>query len=245
MKIRLDTRPAVLFSAMFVVAMIVLMPMRLVLSLVGLGDAGLSARAVSGPVWFARLTEAHVGDLDLGDIRARLSPLQLLLGRVRLDLASIGATSPGPGNPAPLKGAISTSRHSFGIDGMTASVPSGAVFAPLPITRIDLDDVSVRFDNGDCAAAEGRIKAQLNGAVAGIPLTQGMSGVVRCLGGALLVPLVSQAGTETVTLRISGNGRYRATLAIQSPDPSVAQKLSLVGFQQSDAGYALSVEGQF
>ncbi|OYY69734.1 type II secretion system protein N [Sphingomonas sp. 28-63-12] len=245
MKIRLNTRPAVLFGAMLVVALIALVPMRLVLLMVGLGDYGLSARSVTGPVWFSRLNEAHVGDLDLGDIRARLSPLPLLFGRVRIDLAGIGPAGSESLGAAPLHGAITTSRHSFGIDGMTASVASGGVFAPLPVTRIDLDAVSVKFDDGACAAADGRIKAQLSGAVAGIPLSQGMSGVVRCDAGAVLVPLVSQAGTEAVTLRIKGDGRYRATLAIQSPDPAIAQKLMLVGFLQNGAGYALSIEGRF
>jgi general secretion pathway protein N len=240
MKISLDTRPAVLLGGLAVLALLVFLPMRLVLGLVGLGDYGLSARAVTGPVWYGWLAEARIGDVMLGDIRARLSPFQLLLGRVRLDV-----TGAAQGDRPGLSGAITTSRYQSGIDAMNGSVATGNVFAPLPVNRVDLEAVSVTFENGACARAEGRVKAQLSGGIAALMLPQGMSGALRCEGGALVVPLVSQAGTESVTLRVQGNGRYRAALDIQSSDPTIGQKLSLVGFQQAGAGYRLSIEGQF
>ncbi len=240
MKIRLDTRPVALFGGLVVLALIVFLPMRLVLGLVGLGESGLSARAVTGSIWYGRLVEARIGDLALGDIRASLSPFQLLVGRARL-----GLSGPAQGDRPGLSGAITTSRYSRGIDDMTGSIPTGRVFAPLPVNRIDLEGVSARFDSGACAVAQGRIKAQLSGSIAAIALPQAMSGTLKCEGGALVVPLVSQAGTESVTLYIQGNGRYRATLDIQSSDPATGQKLGLVGFQQNGAGYRLSTEGQF
>lgn len=240
MKIRLDTRPVALFGGLAVLALIVFLPMRLVLGLVGLGESGLSARVVTGSIWYGRLVEARIGDLAIGDINAGLSPFQLLLGRARL-----GLSGPAQGERPGLSGAITTSRYSRGIDDMTGSIPTGRVFAPLPVNRIDLEGVSARFDGGACAAAQGRVKAQLSGSIAAIALPQTMSGTLKCEGGALVVPLVSQAGTESVTLRIQSNGRYRAMLDIQSSDPATGQKLGLVGFQQSGAGYRLSTEGQF
>lgn len=239
MKIRLDTRPAVLFGGLALLALIAFLPMRLVLGLVGLGEYGLSARAVTGPVWYGQLIEARIGDLPLGDIRARLSPFQLLIGRARLDLN--GAPQ---GNRPALTGAITTSRYSFGVDDMTGPIPTGPAFAPLPINRLDLEAVSIRFDNGACATAQGRVKAQLSGAMAAMPLPQSMSGNVKCEGGALIVPLVSPAGTEAITLLIRGNGRYRATLDLQTTDPALAQKLGSIGFQPTGTGYRLSIEGQ-
>ncbi len=240
MKIRLNTRPVALFGGFAVLALLVFLPMRLVLGLVGLGEYGLSARAVTGPVWYGKLIEARIGDLALGDINASLSPFQLLIGRARL-----GLSGPAQGDRPGLSGAITTSRYSRGIDDMTGSIPTGRVFAPLPVNRIELEGVSARFDSGACAAAQGRVKAQLSGSIAAIALPQAMSGTLKCEGGALVVPLVSQAGTESVTLYVQGNGRYRATLDIQSSDPVTGQKLSLVGFQQNGAGYRLSTEGQF
>lgn len=240
MRLKLQTRPLAMFGAMLVVAMIVLMPMRLVLILFGLGDVGLSARAVSGPVWLARLSEAHLGDIDLGDVTARLSPIQLLVGRARIDLNGVGRE----GAP-PMAGAIGLTRHSVGLDDMTATLPVGTIFAPLPVSQVVLDDLSVRFDGGKCSRAEGRVRAVLGGSIAGVPLAQGMSGSARCSTGDLIVPLASQAGTETITLRIKADGRYRADLSISPSDAQTIQAVTAIGFQSTRSGYGLSVEGHF
>lgn len=240
MKIRLATRPVALFGAMFVIALIVLMPMRLALSIVGLGNYGLTARSVSGPVWSARLAEAHVGNVALGDLRAGLSPFALLIGRARLSVTAIGLE-----NAARLRGVVEVSRHSFGVAGVSAGLPTGTAVAGLPVTHVDLDELSFKFADGSCAEAQGRVKAMLSGAIPGISLTQGLSGAARCDGGALLLPLTSQAGTETVNLRIKADGRYRAELIVQSTDPTLAGQLTLAGFQQTGAGYTLPIEGRF
>ena len=240
-RIRLKTRPVAIFGAMLVTALIALMPMRLAIGLFGLGDVGLSARAVSGPVWFARLSEAHVGALDLGDLDAGLSPLHLLLGEARVGLRGVGVQA----GAAPIHGAVTVSRHSVGFDDMTATVPVGTVFAPLPVSQVTLDGVSVRFAGGSCASAQGRVKALLTGGIVGLNLAQGMSGSVRCVGGELLVPLSSQAGSETITLHVKGDGRYRAELGVQPTDPQVMQALTSAGFVAGRSGYALSVEGHF
>lgn len=240
MKIRLTTRPTALFGAMFVIALIVLMPMRFALGVIGLGNYGLTARDVTGPVWSARINEAHVGDVDLGDLRAGLSPLSLLLGRARLGITGIG-----PAEPDRLHGAVEVSRHSFGIASMTAAVPVGGALGGLPVSRLDLNDVSVRFDNGSCSEAQGRVKAMLSGGIPGLALSQGMTGAARCDGGALLLPLVSQAGTESVNLKVKADGRYRGELIVQTTDPALGAGLTLAGFVANGSGYALSIEGHF
>lgn len=239
MKIRLATRPMALLGAMFVIALIVLMPMRFALGVIGLGDYGLTAREIRGPVWSARINEAHVGDVVLGDVRAGLSPLSLLIGRARLGVSGIGADEPGR-----LRGAIEVSRHSFGIGSVTAGLPIGSALGALPVSRLDLDDVTFRFDNGSCREAQGRVKAMLTTGIPGITLSQGMSGAARCDGGALLLPLVSQAGTESINLRIRADGRYRGELIVQTTDPAVGQTLVLAGFQPGAAGHTLAIEGR-
>lgn len=236
-KIRLRTRPAVLFGALFVIALIVFLPLRLALGWFGLGEAGLSARAATGSVWAGGLSEARFGDVALGDVRARLSPIQLLVGRARVNLASRQAEG--------LRGAIGISRHSMGIDDVTGQTPVGAVFAPLPITALDLSDVSIRFRDGQCDHAEGRVRATIMGDAGGYALPALMEGTARCEGGAVLLPLASQAGSEAVALRLWGDGRFRAGLTLQQVDPALATKLRLAGFQPSAQGYQLSVEGRF
>ncbi|MES2056801.1 MAG: type II secretion system protein N [Pseudomonadota bacterium] len=237
-RIRLTTGPTALFGAAFLIALIAFMPMRLVLGWFGLGETGLAARTVNGSVWWGSLSGAQFGDLDLGDLNARLSPVQLLVGRARVALDGRDASRP-------LRGAIGVSRHSMGLDDMTASLAAGNVFAPVPVSAINLDDVTVRFQDGTCQRAEGRVRATLNGDLAGIALTQGLSGTAKCDSGALLLPLASQSGTEAVALRLWATGRFRAELSVQPADPAAVPKLVLSGFQPGANGYTLAIEGRF
>ena len=155
--IRLRTTPAVLFGVLIVLAMLVLLPMRLALGWVGLGEQGFSARAVSGSVWRGRLDDARFGDLTLGTLDASLSPLALLVGRARVSLDG--------GNS--VQGSLTLSRNTRGIDHVSGVLPTGRVFAPLPVTQLTLDDVSVQFSGESCEKAGGRVTAALGGEVAG------------------------------------------------------------------------------
>jgi general secretion pathway protein N len=236
-RIRLRTGPAALFGAIFVVALIAFLPMRLMLGWIGLGDLGLSARQVSGSVWFGELTEAHAAGFALGDLAAHISPVQLLVGRARVDVAGKGGE--------PLQGAVTLSRHSLGIDDVSTSMAGGTAFAPLPVTSLDLDDVSARFKDGACDHAEGRVRATLAGAIGGVPLPQAMAGTARCDGEALLLPLASTAGTESLDLRLHADGSYAADMTMRTADPALGTKLQLAGFQPSANGYLLSIQGRF
>lgn len=239
-RIALRTRPAALIGAAVLIALLVFLPMRLALGWVGLGEQGLVARRVSGSIWGATLTEARFGDLVLGDLSARLSPLPLFLGRARVALAG-----PDLASSTPLRAALTVSRHAIGLDDASGSLPTGRVFAPLPVTTLDLDDLTVRFRDGRCEAAEGRVRASLAGEAAGVPLPASVAGAARCDGAALLLPLASQAGTEAIALRVEGDGRYRAELTVRSTDPALAVRLQAAGFTATSAGYGLSIEGRF
>jgi general secretion pathway protein N len=235
-RIRLATGPGLLFTAAFVVALIAFLPMRLVLGWIGLDDTGFTARAVGGSVWSGSLTEARFGELAVGDLNASLSPLQLLIGRAKVSLDSRGSSKA-------LRGAVGISRHSFGLDDMTAALSAGTVFAPVPVTAIDMDDVTVRFQDGICQRAEGRVQATLSGDIGGVALSQGLSGIAKCESGALLLPLASQSGSEAATIRLWPTGRFRAEMSVRPSDPAAAAQLLQSGFQQSAAGYTLAVEG--
>lgn len=236
-RIRLRTGPTALFGAIFVVALIVFLPMRLVLGWIGLGDLGLTARQVSGSVWFGELTEAQAAGFALGDLAAHVSPIQVLIGRARVGVAGEG--------DQPLQGAVTLSRHSLGIDDVSTSMAGGAAFAPLPITSLDLDDVSARFKDGACDHADGRVRATLAGAIGGVPLRQAIAGTARCDGNALFLPLASTAGTESLDVRLHPDGSYAADMTMRTADPALGTKLQLAGFQPSANGYLLSVQGRF
>lgn len=236
-RIRLATGRRALFGAMLLLCLLALLPLRLALGGTGLGEAGLSARRVNGSLWAGRMVEARFGELPLGDLRARLAFWPLLLGRARVELDGEGVR--------PLTGALMVSRHAFGIEGMTASLATGQLFAPLPVTSLDLDDASVLFRDGRCERADGRVRATLAGEAAGVPLPAALSGPARCEAGALLLPLASQAGTETATLRVFGDGRYRAEFGLPGTDPATALRLERAGFIAGPGGYRLAVEGRF
>lgn len=239
-RIRLRTGPNALFLAMFVVALIAFLPLRLALGWFGLAEQGLTARSVTGSVWAGHLREARFGQIALGDLSAGVSPVSLLLGRARVALDSNEAPP-----AARLSGAITVSRHSFALDDMTASLPVGTAFRPVPVTVLDLEQVSVRFTDDQCDSAEGRVRATLTGDVGGLPVPAALTGNARCDGGALLLPLVSAAGNEGSTIRLWPDGRYRAELTLQPSDPAAGLRLQTAGFVQTDTGMELAIEGRF
>jgi general secretion pathway protein N len=196
MRIQVPMRRAVLFAALFAIALVAFLPLRLVL-----GGNGLTAREASGSVWAGRLKEARIGPAALGDLDARLAPLPLLVGHARVGLARPS------GAPDRLTGALSLARHRRAIESVSGTIPIDSMGA-LPIASLSLTDVTVVFRDGTCDRAEGQVQASLSGT--GLPAS--LSGAVRCDSGALLLPLASGPGTEGVALRIFGDGRYEAQL---------------------------------
>lgn len=233
MRVRLPLGRSLFLLCAFLFALVALLPLRLALDWLALDERGVSAREASGSIWLGRLSEARIGDLALGDLFTRLSPIQLFVGRARLDLDG----------GERLNGGVGVSRHSFGIDDMTAQLPVAELFAPLPIAALDLSDVSVRFEEETCARAEGRVQARIAGDVAGLSLAQGMSGAARCEAGALLLPLASASGQERLTLKLRPGGRYEADLSVRASDPLLVQRLTALGFGATSEGYTLSVRG--
>jgi general secretion pathway protein N len=235
MRVRLPLGRTVFFVCALLFALIALLPMRLALGWLGVDSLGLTARQAQGSVWLGGLTEARIGDAPLGNLSAGLSPIQLLVGRARVNVS----------NGQDIAGGIGVSRNSMGVDDLTGAIPVAAVFAPLPVETLDLSDVSVRFDDGQCARAEGQVKASLSGDIAGIPLAQGLIGNARCEGGALLLPLTGQSGMERLALKLFADGRYTLDLSIRPGDPALGERLTATGFRPSEQGYTLGVQGRF
>lgn len=241
-RLRLATRPFVLFLAMVFVMLVLLLPMRVALGAIGIADAGLAARRVDGSIWSGTIVDARFGQASLGDLSARLSPWPLLIGRARLIFAGPGVAQ-GTAAALPIGGSATVDRHAIGIADVTATVPTGTLFAPLPVTSLTLDGLSVRFRDGLCEHADGRVVANIVGDASGVPLPAAMSGAARCDGDALLLPMTSQAGSESVMLRIDGDARYRAELTLNPTDPAVIARLQELGFVRGAGGYRLSVQG--
>ena len=204
MRLRLRWWRELFFLGALLFSLFALLPLRFALGWLGFADKGLTAREASGSVWLGALSEARFGTVPLGDVATRLRVLPLLFGRARLDLAQ---------EDDGLKGAVTVSRHGFGIDDATGTI-DGPALAELPPPALDLADVSFRFADGLCAHANGLVKARFAGELGSVPLSAAFSGEARCDGPALLLPLVSQSGGDRLAVRIFADGRYRVDASL-------------------------------
>ena len=238
MRFRLRVGRKSFLAAAFLFALIALLPLRLAIDWLGYGDRLLTARAATGSIWRGALQEAQAGPVPLGDVTASLNVLPLFLGRARLSLA-------GADDETGLEGAVTLSRHSFGFDDVTGRFRTMALFAPLPISTLDFDDVSAGFTSGRCTRAGGEVQAGIAGEIAGMPLTSGLRGVARCADDALLLPLVSQSGMEQLNVRLYADGRYRLDLMVRSGDETVRTRLVAAGFRPVGNGHVLRIDGRF
>jgi general secretion pathway protein N len=232
-------RPRLL--VLLIVAMLALLiatfPLRLAFSWLGLADQGVSARSVRGPVWWGGVEELEVAGVRLGTVDAWLSPWPLLTGRARLDIRRVrGLTDD-------IRGAVSLSPGSRGVDDVTGTVPLGARMAPLPVTALDFTDFSVRFTGNLCTGAQGRVRARLPAIAAVAGLANGLSGAARCEGSALLLPLASQSGQEKLELRITADGRYTAVMRVTPADAVVGAALRAYGFSGDGGSLILRYAG--
>jgi general secretion pathway protein N len=205
MRLRLRWWRELFFLGALLFSLVALLPLRFALGWLGFADKGLAAREVTGSVWLGALAEARFGNAALGDVATRLRFLPLLIGRARLDVEQADDG---------LKGGVSVSRHGFGIDDATGRIDAPAL-ADLPSPTLDLSDLSVRFADQLCVHAEGQATARFAGQFGSVPLTASLSGEARCEGQALLLPLVSQSGSDRLEVRLFADGRYRVDAALR------------------------------
>ncbi len=238
MRVRLPLGRTLFFVCAFLFSLLALLPLRLALDWLGMDERGFAAREAQGSIWLGSVSEAQIGTVALGDLTAQLRTLPLFLGRARVDLTRTDEANR-------LVGSATVSRHSFGIDDMTARLELGSALAPLPVGGVDLSDVTAHFADGLCTSAEGLVRADVAADVAGITLPGGLSGNARCDRGALLLPLVGQSGMEALNLRLFEDGRYEVELAIRPVDDAMRDRLVAAGFGLSANGYALRSSGRF
>jgi general secretion pathway protein N len=160
----------------------------------------------------------------------------LLLGRARL---SLSGTEPGS-----FEGAVTLTRHSFGLDDVSARLQVGALFAPIAVSTLDFDDVSAGFTGGRCTRGEGRVRAAVAGET-GMAGAVALSGLARCAGEALLLPLAGQTGAERLDIRLFADGRYRLEMLVRPADPALRGRLVAAGFRPLGNGYGRRIDGAF
>ena len=228
---------ALLLALLLIVATF---PMRLALALSGVADAGVAAREVRGPVWSSELVDARLGALPLGTVRASLSPLALLTGRVEMAFARSDDRL----------GALAGRLHGSsprGVSGVNGVAPMAGGLGMIPVDAVRLEGATIRFGrDGKCAEAGGRLQLSIAAPIAGLDLSRGLSGPLGCTGGRAQAALASQSGMERLTLSFDGSGAWRAQLAINvDRDPTMAAGLVALGFKAGSNGFVLATSGRF
>jgi len=233
-----STRARIMLVLILVIGLLVTWPLRAAFSIFGLADMGVAARSLRGPIWWGGAEELQIRGVQLGTVNVFLNPVQLLLGRVRIDMSRrLGA-------PDDISGAFTVGWGQRGIDDVTGAVALAAPLAPLPVSRVEFEDLTVHFSSGRCVVAEGRVRARVPALINGLSLANGLSGEAKCAGDAVELPLVSQSGLERLTVRIGSSGRYEATMRIKTADPLLAAALGANGFRAVDDEQVLRTVGR-
>lgn len=207
-------------------------PLRVALDQLGFDERGLSAREVGGSVWSGRLNEARLRGIALGDLEAALALLPLLGGEARVGLEA-----------ATWRGTVVQSSDSAGVAGLAGRFGADMLPAALPIGAVDLTDVAVRFRDGMCEEASGRLAVEPRAGLAALANVGQLQGDLRCDGEALLAPLSAGSGRERVDLRLFADGRFRLSLIVPAADPSVAAAMTAAGFVATADGLTSTIEG--
>lgn len=245
MRIRLPLGRGLFFVCAFLFALLALLPLRLAADWLRLGGSGVAARDAVGSVWGGVLHQAQYRDTQLGDLVAELSALPLVAGRARIQLGrNDGALATAAEQGDRFEGAITVTRNSYAVGDVTARLPVAQQFAPLPITALDLSDVSARFVSGQCASAEGAVTVTTSGSISGLSIPATLTGTARCDGGALLLALAGASGLDQLAIRFTGGDAYRATLSVRPTDPLLQQRLAASGFAAVGGVYSLDVAGR-
>lgn len=233
-----STRARIMLVLILVIGLLVTWPLRAAFSIFGLADMGVAARSLRGPIWWGGAEELQIRGVQLGTVNVFLNPVQLLLGRVRIDMSRrLGA-------PDDISGAFTVGWGQRGIDDVTGTVALAAPLAPLPVSRVEFEDLTVHFSGGRCVVAEGRVRARVPALINGLSLANGLSGEAKCAGDAVELPLVSQSGLERLTVRIGSSGRYEATMRIKTADPLLGAALGANGFRAVDDEQVLRTVGR-
>lgn len=232
-----STRAKLLVAVLLIVALLATFPLALAFKLFGLDNMGVSARSLRGTVWWGGAEELRVGSVRLGTVDVFINPFRLLLGQARIDVARLR------GREDDIAGGITLGMGTRSIDDVTGALPIGAALAPLPVSRVEFDHVSVHFSGTLCAKAEGRVRVHVPAVVPGLNLANGFTGEARCEGDAVTIPLVSQSGQERLDARIFADGRFEIMMRVRSSDPQLVAGLAASGFRPVGGEQLLRVAG--
>lgn len=198
---------------------------------------GFTYTRISGAIWDGRIDGARLGGYGVREMAWRISPLDLIQGRVIA--------------PLRLRGELE------GEAVLLANMRDRRLQAPnlritgLRTARLHLDGethvqgLDVFFEDGVCALAQGTVSSNVLALAVGMLGFQGpeLSGVARCDGDDALLSMAGAARTgEQVSfdLRVRGDGAGEWRLAVQGANAEAAAALASVGFQTQSGALVMS-----
>ncbi len=237
----MSRRLAIAILALFLVMLIIFMPMRWAVGALVDPKSSFSAAGADGTIWSGRLYEARLGKLAMGTLNVGIDPLAFLSGRT-------GFWFEQPAQPAAggLSGRVYKGFGSVAASEVQGAVPVASLIPGLAAGQLELERVSASFAMGKCQSANGTVRLRPQGALfSALGIESGLLGRIGCNAGDLLLPLSSASGMEQLDIRLSADGRYRASLQLQQPGAELAPLLSLAGFQPVAGGFRKTGSGRF
>ncbi|RQW43780.1 type II secretion system protein N [Novosphingobium sp. LASN5T] len=223
--------------AVFLAALVVLMPLRIVL---GWAGGALSARYVDGPVWWGRAYDLRIGPVPVGTVDAGLRPLPLLIGRAETWLERPAGTG-----QAPLRARIGGGAGGLRLADATGSLPLPEGLGQLPASTIGFDQFAVDFADGRCRSASGTLTVTLAPVSALMPKPLPLTGKARCQDGALVVPMADSGGMAHLLLKVAGTGGWTADLSLAGLPVEISGPLVDEGFSARPGGIGFRTGGTF
>ncbi len=232
-------RRMILQLALVILALAAFMPLRFALGFALPQTGAVSAKAVNGTVWDGNITDLRIASLSFGDVNAALRFFPLLLGQVQYRVKGMPVNG-----QSPLSGTISAGWGGRAVSDMTGKLTLSSHDARLPLSYLELQDVSVHFDDAQCRSASGSVRLMLTrGSLSALGLDSGFFGTARCEGDALLLPLVSQSSMERADIKLQASGAYAITMTVLNENSDIGLFLASAGFAPISGGYRMAVKG--
>ena len=234
---RLSVATKLTLAALFVLALIAALPLRLALGWSAPGQV--TARSVVGTIWDGAIYDLRVGALPLGDVEANLRLLPLLIGRREVHVERPSAT----GEPD-FSANGSGGRGWAYLHDVQGQVPLGDGFGQIPASSLGFRDFHVEMADGACREAGGQVTLMLAPFSELMPGAVALSGTARCHKGALYVPMTGPSGMERLFLRLEPDGRWRADLVLAGLPVEISAPLLDAGFSARPGGIGISANGR-
>ena len=221
----------------FLIALLLLFPLRIAIDMALGRDALLSARQVGGTVWSGRIGNAMLGEERLGTFDVALAPLPLVIGRTEVHVVRLEDPD------GPLEGRFFLSGLSEGGASLNGRVNVSGLVAPLPIDALHFENVDALFDGTACKRGTGTIAAIP--AVAVRYFSGEISGPVSCgEDGRIHALLEGPRGGQRVDLAVDALGNVEANLVIEGASPVIGDLLRSAGFAPDGDRYTLTSRGR-